>query len=640
MKTPYIHTFFVAFLSIYVSFVSPALADNAETIDRLIQRAEQRRMAIAKTMEQSTVFIYSRGDDGVSMGTGFMVADGYVLSNGHVVDGGSNFYIGGKDFSPVRAEVVDWIDDDVRDFALLRFNPPIKLPILSFNLNIHRTDRVSAWGFPYLVTQFDQGMENIESGGNSNVPPVVYSEGSVSTFLQHSNGRRSIAHTAVISGGNSGGPLINSRGEVVGINTWVATDEGGAATLHASLLAADAVKFLRDLGIEPHMAEGSPHSYSAQNPAPVGPNGSLSSPQNPSPTQNLPRISPSDDQGNPNSSLLGLFNSALEGVQSGQGRQGGQEKDEHFHNNTGLTGDAKEIYPEAINGNADAQTYLGICYLLGSEAPEDGDKAVYWLRKAAAQGNASAQHALGVVYVVEPSFKNTQEGLRLLQAAAKKDTSAAASLAHFLIFGEVNGITRDLETSFRLAQESAKAKESEAYALLAFFYFAGEGVVDQDPQLALEYAQKSNEEALSQAVLSWMHHQGSPLEKNDAKAFSYAQKAMKEDDYLAMGLLGYYYYSGLGTEVDYKKALEYAEMASENFNEMGYFVLASMYAEGEGVQKDAIKAWAYFDMAARKNIESADEKRDALGSNMSSQNLEAAKNLVRSWHEQNGLPFS
>ncbi len=625
MKTPFLSLFLAAFLCLQSPALPPtvALANNAEAIDRLIQRAEQRRIAIAKTMEQSTVFIYSRDDDGVSMGTGFVVADGYVLSNGHVVEGGSNFYIGGKDFRPVRAEVIEWIDDDISDFALLKFNPPIQLPILSFNLNVQRTDRVSAWGFPYLVTQFDQGMEDIESGENSNIPPVVYSEGSVSAFLQQSNGRKSIAHTAPMSGGNSGGPLINSRGEVVGINTWVATDDDRVATVHASLMAGDAVNFLRSLGIDPHIADGSPTTYTSQNPTPA-----------------TPRNNKQDEENNgQGGSLAGLFGAVIDGVNDSQKSPDTHNNDANLRDTHGLKDDAKELHPEALKGDAAAQAYLGLSYWLGEEAPEDTHKAVAWLRKAVAQNNSDAQHILGLIYLVEPDYKNVQQGLSLLKTAAKSNDKAASSLAYFLMFGEVNGIERDPKASFAAAQKGARSQETGAYALLALFYFSGEGVVDADPKRALEYVQKSKDEALSQAVLSWMHHQGKGAAEDDDKAFTYAKKAAEADDYLGQGLLSYYYYSGLGTKTDYKKALQYAEAASENFNELGYYVLASMYANGEGVQKDIIKAWAYFDMAARKDITSADEQRDDLAKNMSKQDLSAAKDLVRSWHEQNGLPF-
>ncbi len=52
----------------------------------------------------------------------------------------------------------------------------------------------------------------------------------------------------------------------------------------------------------------------------------------------------------------------------------------------------------AEKGNAKAQFTLGLMYTLGQGVPQDYQKAVTWLRKAARQGNASAQSNLGLMY--------------------------------------------------------------------------------------------------------------------------------------------------------------------------------------------------------------------------------------------------
>ena len=52
----------------------------------------------------------------------------------------------------------------------------------------------------------------------------------------------------------------------------------------------------------------------------------------------------------------------------------------------------------AVQGDAAAQTYLGVMYQIGQGVPQNHAEAVRWYRKAAKQGNASAQFDLGVMY--------------------------------------------------------------------------------------------------------------------------------------------------------------------------------------------------------------------------------------------------
>ena len=63
-----------------------------------------------------------------------------------------------------------------------------------------------------------------------------------------------------------------------------------------------------------------------------------------------------------------------------------------------ITGEAKEWYDKAQQGDAEAQFYLGVCYYNGEGVNQDYSQAVYWWRKAAEQGLAEAQYNLGVCY--------------------------------------------------------------------------------------------------------------------------------------------------------------------------------------------------------------------------------------------------
>ncbi len=211
---------------------------------------EEQRRSIARMMEASTVFIIADSPRTQSMGTGFVVGEGYVLTNAHVIEGEEDFYVLGPNFGVAEATLVGEALNNSVDFALLQFDPGVDLPILAFNLDVSRTDRVSAWGFPFIVTQFDKNMDAIARGHLEVMPQVVYTEGTVSTFIDTGQGIN-IIHTADIASGNSGGPLVNSRGEVIGVNTWISTDREEGAYVNASLPSAAAVTFLRSYGVEP-----------------------------------------------------------------------------------------------------------------------------------------------------------------------------------------------------------------------------------------------------------------------------------------------------------------------------------------------------------------------------------------------------
>jgi len=183
---------------------------------------EERERAVAELMESSTLYVLlDNGDSSFSMGSAFIVAEGYAVTNAHVVGSAKRVLVMNSRLQPVMATVVRKEHDDKtggNDFALLRFSSATKLSPLTFTLRVNRMDRVSAWGFPVLVTQFDQSFHDILEGKGTKAPPVVYTEGTVSAVVER-RGQKTVIHSAAIAGGNSGGPLLNSTGLVIGINS-------------------------------------------------------------------------------------------------------------------------------------------------------------------------------------------------------------------------------------------------------------------------------------------------------------------------------------------------------------------------------------------------------------------------------------
>jgi serine protease DegS len=148
-----------------------------------------------------------------SLGSGVIVSsDGYILTNDHVIRGADRIEIGLKDGRSAAAKVIG-IDPDT-DLALLKIDLPNLTPIpLGRSDNLAIGDVVLAIGDPYGVGQtVTQGI--VSATGRSQL--------GLSTFENF------IQTDAAINPGNSGGALINTAGQLVGINTAVFSPTGGS----------------------------------------------------------------------------------------------------------------------------------------------------------------------------------------------------------------------------------------------------------------------------------------------------------------------------------------------------------------------------------------------------------------------------
>ncbi|MEU6642798.1 trypsin-like peptidase domain-containing protein [Saccharomonospora sp. NPDC046836] len=172
-------------------------------------------VGIAEQIRTGVVSIAAPGRGGVAGGSGFVLDDrAHILTNDHIVSGARSVTVTGSDGSRRRAEVVG--RDPRNDIAVLRVDPSGALTPLPLGRsgNVRVGEQVLAAGSPLGLSG------TVTSGIVSAVERQVRLGGSTQTAVQTD---------ASINPGNSGGPLVNARGEVIGVNTAIATYEGGGS---------------------------------------------------------------------------------------------------------------------------------------------------------------------------------------------------------------------------------------------------------------------------------------------------------------------------------------------------------------------------------------------------------------------------
>ncbi len=163
------------------------------------------------------------------VGSGFIIsADGYVLTNAHVVDGAKEIYVTLTDKREFKGRVVGL--DKRTDVALVKVEAS-GLPRL--NLGESRTVRVGQW---VLAIGSPFGLENTVTAGI--VSAKARETGEYLPFIQTD---------VAVNPGNSGGPLINMRGEVIGINSQILSGSGGSIGISFAIPIDEAMGVVEQL---------------------------------------------------------------------------------------------------------------------------------------------------------------------------------------------------------------------------------------------------------------------------------------------------------------------------------------------------------------------------------------------------------
>lgn len=179
---------------------------------------EQNNIDVYKSSREAVVYITSTViqrsfffgvEQGRALGSGFVInPEGQIITNHHVISGSSDVEVSMPDQTTYKATIL--VRDPQDDLALIKITPKKKLPFL----NLGDSDRLQV-GQKVLAIGQPLGLQGTLTVG------VV---STVGRSIEGENNQRlegMIQTDAAINSGNSGGPLLDSQGNVVGINTAI-----------------------------------------------------------------------------------------------------------------------------------------------------------------------------------------------------------------------------------------------------------------------------------------------------------------------------------------------------------------------------------------------------------------------------------
>ena len=210
---------------------SPSVSKNAvETQNEFVKVSEKLNDSVVNIRTKKTVyvnyynpleqFLYGRSEprtekkESGSLGSGFVIsADGYVMTNNHVVNGADEIFVKFSDGRELQAKLVG--NDPEVDLAVLKIQSNDKFKAVEFANS--DSLKVGQWAIAFGNPL---GLNDTMTVG------VVSAKGRSSLGIEKIE--NFIQTDAAINQGNSGGPLVDINGNVVGINTAIYSPSGGS----------------------------------------------------------------------------------------------------------------------------------------------------------------------------------------------------------------------------------------------------------------------------------------------------------------------------------------------------------------------------------------------------------------------------
>jgi hypothetical protein len=188
----------------------------------------------------------------VSFGSGFAISPHHIVTNAHVVEAAENGFtnsvvaiVPAEGDRPLKGNIIAY--DPARDLAIVDVGSMSLEPLAIYSGPVDPGEHSAALGYPGNVD-----LATVTSLDDLITPTSpVRSEGNISSE-RTINGMPALLHTAAISRGNSGGPLVDECGRVLGVNTYVTRSGSGDAPFGFATISQELMAFLREHGEDFH----------------------------------------------------------------------------------------------------------------------------------------------------------------------------------------------------------------------------------------------------------------------------------------------------------------------------------------------------------------------------------------------------